>query len=225
MAVTPEADGLCSMAADAPTDADRPHPPVSSGWMRVLDAAFGHPRGLAGRLGGAVMARGNQEQERRAVDRADLRAGQRTVVVGCGPGVGAALAADRVGSDGYLLALDPSQPMRDMARRRCSDAIAEGVVEVREGTAEHIGCPDRTVDAAISVNNVMLWDRPAGFAELFRVLRPGGLLVLTVHRHVLGCPAEQLGTDATAAGFDDLELVERPRRWISPAVELTARRP
>jgi predicted methyltransferase len=65
----------------------------------------------------------------------------------------------------------------------------------------------------------------AGFAELFRVLRPGGLLVLTVHRHVLGCAAEQLRTDATAAGFDDLELVERPRRWISPAVELTARRP
>jgi hypothetical protein len=33
-------------------------------FMRALDAAFGHPRGVAGRLGGAIMARGNAEQER-----------------------------------------------------------------------------------------------------------------------------------------------------------------
>jgi hypothetical protein len=35
--------------------------------MRALDAAFGHPRGVAGRIGGALMVRSNAEQERWAI--------------------------------------------------------------------------------------------------------------------------------------------------------------
>lgn len=80
------------------------------------------------------------------------------------------------------------------------------------------------MDVAISVNNVMLWDQPAGFAELFRVLRPGGRLVLTVHRHVLGQVADEVRAGAVAAGFVDATLTQRPRRGNSPAVELVARR-
>lgn len=70
----------------------------------------------------------------------------------------------------------------------------------------------------------MLWDRPAGFAELFRVLRADGALVLTVHRHVLDGHPDELRTAAAAAGFAELTTAERPRRFNSPAVELTARR-
>ncbi|MDP9398829.1 MAG: class I SAM-dependent methyltransferase [Actinomycetota bacterium] len=96
---------------------------------------------------------------------------------------------------------------------------------MREGSAEHTGCPPASVDAVLSVNNVMLWDRQAGFAELARVLRPGGRLVVTVHRHVLDVAPEQLAYDAAAAGFDDVRTSLRPRKRNSPAVELLARRP
>ncbi|MCW3845266.1 methyltransferase domain-containing protein [Micromonospora yasonensis] len=192
---------------------------------RILDAFFGHPRGLPGRIGGAIMARGNADQERGAVERAAPSAGARLLVVGHGPGVGLALAADRVGPTGRVVGVDPSATMRQLATARCSDAIAAGVVEIHDGTADRTGCADTSMDAMVSVNNVMLWDRQAGLAEAFRVLRPGGRLVITVHRHVLDTSPEQLANDVTAVGFADVSLQVRPRRMNSPAIELVARRP
>jgi ubiquinone/menaquinone biosynthesis C-methylase UbiE len=191
---------------------------------RALDAAFGHPRGIAGRLGGAIMARGNAEQEQWALDHAELRPGARVLGVGIGPGVGVALAARMVAPDGHVVGVDPSDTMLRLARARCAGSIDNGLVELRAGTAEDTGCADSSMDAAVSVNNVMLWDRPAGFAELHRVLRPDGTLVLTVHRHVLDAPPEHVRDELTAAGFTVESLSLRPRRLNSPAIELMARR-
>jgi arsenite methyltransferase len=192
---------------------------------RALDAGFGHPRGIAGRLGGALMVRGNAEQERWAVRHGGVAPGERVLMIGPGPGIGLELAASAVTADGRVVGVDPSADMRAMAARRCAAQLASGLVELREGTADRTGCADGSMDVAISVNNVMLWDRAAGFAELFRVLRPDGRLVITVHRHVLGMPPEEIGRDAVAAGFADVDLDVRPRRRNSPAVDLLARRP
>jgi len=170
------------------------------------------------------MARANAAQERWAVHAAGLAPGQRVLVVGPGPGVGLALAAAAVRPGGHVVAVDPSATMRAMAARRCAAAIAEGLVDLRAGGAEDTGCTGASREAVISVNNVMLWDRPAGFAESHRVLRPGGLLVITVHRHVLGVPGERLRAEAEAAGFAETRLTERPRCLNSPAVQLLARR-
>jgi arsenite methyltransferase len=198
---------------------------VTNPLMRVLDPIFGHPRGLAGRLGGALMARSNAAQECWVVEHAELHDGAQVLVVGHGPGLGVAAAAAAVGPNGHVIGLDPSATMRDMAVARCATLIDDSRVEIRDGNAEESGCADNSMDVAISVNNVMLWDRPAGFAELFRVLRPGGLLVISVHRHVLNVDPDRLVDDARTAGFTDVKLSLRTRRFNSPAVELVARRP
>lgn len=191
----------------------------------VFDRGFGHPRGLVGRLGGALMVKGNSEQERRAVERAGLSPGGAVVVVGHGPGVGLRLAAAAVAPGGHVLGVDPSVAMREMAASRCAEEIARGLVKVREGAAERTGCADDFADAVISVNNVMLWERSRGFSEAFRVLRPGGRLVISVHRHVLGVEPEVLRDEALRAGFEQVGLRVRQRRFNSPAVEILAVRP
>ena len=191
--------------------------------MRALDPIFGHPRGALGRLGGALMARGNAEQEQWAVTAAQIQPGQRVLVLGHGPGVGLALAAKEVGHTGHVVGVDPSQTMRQMAATRCAAQIREGIVELRTGTAEETNCESASIDAAISVNNVMLWDLEAGLDELARVLRVGGTLVITVHRHVLGHSPEDLRQTAERAGFVLVSLNLRDRRFNSPAAELIAR--
>jgi len=189
---------------------------------KALDAGFGHPRGLLGKLGGMLMVLGNGEQERWAVERAALDPGQRALEVGPGPGLGLRLAAAGVGPKGHVLGIDPSPVMRDMATARCAALVTSGVVELADGTAERTGCADSSLDAAISVNNVMLWDRDAGFAELARVLRPGGRLVVTVHEWVLDVTPEVLADEARAAGLAEVRAEVRPRQRNEPKVELVA---
>ena len=61
--------------------------------MRVLDPIFGHPRGLAGRVGGVLMTRSNAEQERWVVAHPELRDGADVLLRGTALGLGIEAAA------------------------------------------------------------------------------------------------------------------------------------
>lgn len=192
---------------------------------RLQDAGFGHPRGALGRLGGVLMAHGNAGQERWAVDRCRLRPGQEVLVIGYGPGLGVQYAADAVDPGGHVFGVDPSPAMHDMATARCARHISRGTAVLTERSAERTGCAAASMDAVISVNNVTLWHRPAGLAEVSRVLRPGGVFVLTEHRHALPVGPEELRVEVEAAGLADVTLEIRPLRNHSPVLYLVARKP
>lgn len=183
---------------------------MSSAFSQVLDRTFGHPRGLLGRIGGAVMARANAATERHVVYVARLAPGETVLVLGPGPGIGLAAAA---GAGRTVVGVDPSEEMLALSRGRCPGT------ELRVGTAERTGQPDDSVDVVLSVNNVQLWeDRAAGLAELRRVLRPGGRLVLSAHQGKLGVPRHELAAEVTAAGFTDLQTWT----WDPPGLGATA---
>ncbi|MGW1545000.1 arsenite methyltransferase [Streptomyces sp. NPDC002309] len=156
---------------------------------------------------------------------AELREGERVLDLGSGGGIDVLLSARRVGPTGKAYGLDMTEEMLALALANAAKAGATNV-EFLKGTIEVIPLPANTIDVVISncVINLSV-DKPAVFAETFRVLTPGGRIgvsdvvaddALTPQERAergdyAGCIAGALSfaeyrTGLEAAGFTDVEI-------------------
>ena len=105
---------------------------------------------------------------------AELREGETVLDLGSGGGIDVLLSARRVGPSGKAYGLDMTDEMLELARRNAAEAGATNV-EFLKGFIEEVPLPDAGVDVVISNCVVNLsTDKPKVFAEIARVLRPGG---------------------------------------------------
>lgn len=110
---------------------------------------------------------------------ADLREGDVVLDLGSGGGIDVLLSASRVGPTGRAYGLDMTPEMLQLARANAAEAGA-GNVEFLEGRLEAIPLPDASVDVVISNCVINLSpDKARVFAEIARVLRPGGRVGVT----------------------------------------------
>lgn len=105
---------------------------------------------------------------------AELREGETVLDLGSGGGIDVLLWARRVGPTGKVYGLDMTDEMLALALENKEKAGAINV-EFLKGYIEAIPLPAATIDVVISncVINLAA-DKPAVFAEMFRVLKPGG---------------------------------------------------
>lgn len=109
---------------------------------------------------------------------ADLRRGEVVLDLGCGGGIDTILAARAVAPTGKAIGLDMLPEMLGVAARNAADAGISNVEWVR-GEMEGIPLPEGSVDVVISNGVVNLSPRKSrAFAEIFRILRPGGRMVV-----------------------------------------------
>lgn len=108
------------------------------------------------------------------VEHAGLQAGQTVLDLGSGAGLDAFVARRVVGESGHVIGVDMTAEMVAKAR---ANATATGFsnVEFRLGEIEHLPVESGSVDVVISncVLNLVP-DKEAAFAEIYRVLKPGG---------------------------------------------------
>jgi arsenite methyltransferase len=105
---------------------------------------------------------------------AELREGETVLDLGSGGGIDVLLSAKRVGPTGRAIGLDMTDEMLALARANAAEAGATNV-EFLKGTIEEMPLAADSVDVVISncVINLAA-DKGAVFAEIARVLRPGG---------------------------------------------------
>jgi ubiquinone/menaquinone biosynthesis C-methylase UbiE len=113
------------------------------------------------------------------VSRLRLAAGASVLDLCCGAGASAICAAHAVGPGGAVLGVGVAAPLLELARDR---AAREGLanIEFRPGDAIATGLPDGGFDAVVCVFGVFFApDMSAFVAEMWRLVRPGGVLAVT----------------------------------------------
>lgn len=101
--------------------------------------------------------------------------------IGCGGGTFATRALE---SGCRVTAVDHSADMVALAKANNTDAVRAGRLEVLEAGAESLPLPDSHFTCATTMNTLFFVDAPAALAELWRVLEPGGRVVVhTVAPH------------------------------------------
>jgi arsenite methyltransferase len=125
----------------------------------------------------AIYLIGDAARRRRIVREALAASpGERLLDVGCGPGFYCAELLDEVGPSGSVVGVDGSAAMLALAARRCS---GRDNAELHEADAVSLPVEDASFDGAICVQVLeYVADATAGLAELHRVLRPGGRVVV-----------------------------------------------
>jgi ubiquinone/menaquinone biosynthesis C-methylase UbiE len=110
------------------------------------------------------------------VNHAELRPGESVLDVGCGTGILARLAAERVGPGGSVFALDVNAGMLAVARSLPSATQ----IKWYETAAESVPLPDGSFDVILCGLSLQFFaDRPAALREMHRLLKPGGRVCIS----------------------------------------------
>lgn len=164
---------------------------------------------------------------------AELRQGEMVLDIGCGAGLDAFLAAQKVGGTGKVIGVDMTPEMVEKAQ----DITKKGKyknVEFRLGAIENLPVADQSIDVAISncvINHCP--DKMAAFKEVFRVLKPNGRMLISDlviqgqfskdifqdkvwGRWLAGALGKQEYLDAIGeAGFGDITIVSENLFYLS----------
>lgn len=147
---------------------------------RYISSQFGKPRGLFGRMIEKRMTERTTGDAEWTVSLLNIQPTSRILEIGFGGGVSTYLASQKA-SQGFVAGIDHSATMVQAASHRNAEAIQAGRMELKQGDAESVPYPDESFDIVFSLHSIYFWNDPVKCLKgCRRVLKPGGLLAITI---------------------------------------------
>ena len=153
------------------------------------------------------------------LEAAGVGRGHHVLDVGCGTGILARTAADRIAPSGRVIGLDLNEGMLAVARRLRPD------LEWRRGDAADLPFADETFDAVLCQSALMFFPNPSrALAEMARVCRPAGTVGVQVYASLDAQPAYRPWVEMVAGqvGAEALSLLGT--YWVHGDVDALALR-
>lgn len=132
--------------------------------------------GLFAPIMARLMNRHNAKMNRFALEQLHLGADDRVLEIGFGGGPNLPYL---IAGAAFVGGVDRSPAMVERAKAHFRQAVSSGRADFREGTVEDIPFADLSFDKVCTANTIYFWKSlAAGFAEIHRVLSPGGRAVI-----------------------------------------------
>lgn len=134
---------------------------------------------------------------RALVDWSALKGGESVLDVGSGTGAAARYAAELVGSSGRVIGIDVNAGMIEVAKSL--PPIQGAAIEWHEKSAYELPSKDQAVDVVLCAQTLQfVKDRELALSEMYRVLKPGGRLVMSLWSEIEENPYFQVLVDAVS---------------------------
>lgn len=186
---------------------------------RFIARQLSCPTGVLGRIIGLLMNRHNSKMNSFALQQLALTHADHVLEIGFGGGLN---LGSLIAGAAFVAGVDPSQEMVRRAKTKFSEAVSAGRADFRDGSVDQLPFEGSSFNKICTVNTIYFWPSlETGFAEIHRVLSPGGCLVVGFlpkeHMDRMGMPTDiftsrapdEVDAALSKAGFTNVR-VERP---------------